>query len=152
METTKTDSATGKIVTQKEGTFLNVMGDHQTVKLSGKDTNGQFTLVEQNNPPGTGIPPHLHEREDEIFQVVQGEVEFMMNGKAETLKAGDLVYLPKGTPHGFRVTGSQPAKVMLSIFPAGIEGMFEKLSQLPEGPPDMKKITAICGEYGVRFI
>lgn len=152
MKTTKTNSASGTIVTKKEGAMLNVLGDNQTIKLSGKDTNGQFTLVEQNNPPGTGIPPHVHEREDEIFQVVAGEVEFSMNGQATTLTAGDLVYLPKGTPHGFRVTGSQAAKVNLSIFPAGIEGMFEALSQLPAGPPDMEKVMKICGEYGVRFV
>jgi hypothetical protein len=50
-----------KIVTKNEGNKLNVLGDNQNIKLTGEDTNGQYTLIEQNNEPGIGIPPHVHE-------------------------------------------------------------------------------------------
>jgi len=64
-----------KIAKNDSGHKLNVLGDNQNIKLTGKDTNGQFTLIEQNNQPGVGIPPHIHENEDEVFQVIEGQVE-----------------------------------------------------------------------------
>ena len=81
-----------KIVKQNEGLVLNVLGDNQTIKLTGKDTNGQFTLIEQNNPPGVGIPPHVHENEDEVFQVLEGSVEMRIGDSATTLNAGDVIF------------------------------------------------------------
>ena len=60
-----------KIVRSNEGKTINVLGDVQTIKLTGKDTNGLFTLIEEENVPGTGIPLHVHENEDEVFKVIE---------------------------------------------------------------------------------
>ena len=128
------------------------MGDNQTVKLSSEDTRGAFTLIEQNNPPGTEIPKHYHENESEIFKVEEGEVSFTVADKTMILRDGDLVYLPPLVPHSFKVTGTQDARVTLNIFPGGLENMFEELSKLPPGPPDFEKITQICGKFGVKFV
>lgn len=141
-----------KIVKNSEGMVLNVLGDNQNIKLTGKDTNGQYTLIEQNNLPGVGIPPHVHENEDEVFQVLEGQVEISVGGKMRTLNAGDLIFCPKGVPHSWKVIGEEKARAMLSIFPAGLEGMFKELSELPAGPPDMKKVSEICGRYKLRFV
>ena len=141
-----------KIVKDSEGQVLNVIGDNQNIKLTGKDTNRQFTLIEQHNKPGVGIPPHVHENEDEVFQVLEGQVEMMVGGKIATLNAGDLIFCPKGVPHSWKVIGDQNARAMLSIFPAGLENMFEELAQLPAGPPDLKKVGEICGKYKLRFV
>ncbi len=141
-----------KIVKNHEGYKLNVMGDNQVIKLSAKDTNGQFTLIEQNNNPEIGIPPHVHENEDEVFQVLEGQVEMSVGDKMTTLNAGDLIFCPKGVPHSWKVVGKEKARAILSIFPAGLEGMFEELSKLPEGPPDLEKVGEICGKYKLRFV
>jgi quercetin dioxygenase-like cupin family protein len=141
-----------KIVTKNEGNKLNVLGDNQNIKLTGEDTNGQYTLIEQNNEPGIGIPPHVHENEDEVFQVSSGEVEMNVGNQTTTLKAGGLIFCPKGVPHSWKVVGEEKARALLSIFPAGLEGMFEELAELPAGPPDMEKVTAICGKYNLKFV
>lgn len=141
-----------KIVKNSEGRILNVLGDNQNIKLRGEDTNGQYTLIEQNNSPGVGIPPHVHEDEDEVFQVLEGQVEMQVGDVLTTLNAGDLIYCPRGVPHSWKVIGNKNARAMLSIFPAGLEGMFEELSELPAGPPDMKKVSEICGKYKLRFV
>lgn len=143
---------TPKFVKNSEGKILNVLGDNQNIKLTGNDTNGQYTLIEQNNEPGVGIPPHVHENEDEVFQVLEGQVEMSIDGKLTTLNAGDLIFCPKGIPHSWKVVGTQKSKAMLSIFPAGLEAMFEELSQLPTGPPDMEKVKQICGKYKLKFV
>ena len=73
-------------------------------------------------------------------------------GKKTVLGAVDLIFCPRGVPHTWRVTGSGKAKVDMSFLPAGLEYMFDELSSLPEGPPDMAKVAEICGRYGIQFI
>ncbi|MBU2940210.1 cupin domain-containing protein [Lacinutrix sp. C3R15] len=141
-----------KIVKANEGNKLNVLGDNQNIKLSGKDTNGQYTLIEQNNEPGVGIPPHVHDNEDEVFQVLSGQVEMLVGDKTTILQAGDLIFCPKGVPHSWKVVGEEKSRAMLSIFPAGLEDMFKELAELPAGPPDMEKVSAICGKYNLKFV
>ena len=141
-----------KIVRNGEGKIINVIGDIQTFKLTGKDTNGLFTLIEEENEPGTGIPPHVHENEDEVFKVIEGEMELTVGDKTTILKAGDLAFGPRGIPHSWKIIGDSKAKVILSVFPAGIEDMFEELGELPPGPPDFPKVAEICGRYGIKFI
>jgi len=48
--------------------------------------------------------------------------------------------------------GSGIPHVLLSILPAGVEDTLRELAQLPEGPPDLDWVAAICGRYGVRFV
>lgn len=151
-ETEILDLQKPKIVKNNEGKVLNVMGDNQNIKLTGEDTNGQFTLIEQNNEPGIGIPPHVHENEDEVFQVLEGQVEMSIGDKMTTLNAGDIIFCPKGVPHSWKVVGEEKARAMLSIFPAGLEAMFEELSKLPAGPPDLEKVSEILGKYKLRFV
>ena len=141
-----------KIVRHDEGKTINVIGDIQTLKLTGKDTNGLFTLIEEENEPGTGIPMHVHENEDEVFKVIEGEMELTVGETTTILKAGDLAFGPKGIPHSWRIVGDTKAKVILSVFPAGIEHMFEELGGLPPGPPDFPKVAEVCGRYGITFI
>ena len=150
-ETTR-PSTDPKVVRAPEGRALNVLGDRMTVKLTGEDTEGQFTLIEENNEPGVGIPMHVHEHEDEVFRVIEGELEMHIGDETVRLGPGDTAFGPRGVPHAWRVVGDGPAKVDLSVFPAGLEAMFEELSQLPEGPPDLERVGQICGKYGVRFV
>lgn len=141
-----------KIVRADDGKKVNVLGDQQTFKLTGKETDGQFTLIEEVNPPGTMIPLHVHTREDEIFKVLEGELEVTVDGKTTILKAGDLAFAPKNVPHSWKVVGENDCKTILSAFPAGIELMFEEIGGLPAGPPDFAKVAEICGRYGISFI
>lgn len=141
-----------KHITRAEAEGLIVLGDHQRILLSGADTGGAYTLIEQCNVPGVGTPMHVHEREDEVFHVVEGTVEFQVNDDVITATAGDTVYVSIGVPHRFTFAGETESRMLLSIFPAGIEVMFRELSALPAGPPDIAAVTAICGRYGVRLL
>ena len=141
-----------KIIRNNEGKKINVIGDNMTVKLTGTDTSGQFGLIEENNDPGVGIPLHVHKNEDEIFKVIEGEVEFELGDEKKILLKGDLAFCPRGIPHSWKVVGSQKSKVDLSFFPAGLEILFEELSKLPAGPPDFAMVAEICGKYGIKFL
>src|SRR3990172_9065174 len=146
------DPMKAKVLHSREGQYLNVLGDNQYIKLIGEDTAGAYTLIEEINPPGVGIPLHVHENEDETFHVVEGQVEFTLDGKPVTAGAGTTVYLRRRVPHAFKVVGQMPARVLVLLSPSGLERMFRELAQLPPGPPDMEKVVAICGRYGIRFL
>lgn len=141
-----------KIIKGSEGTVLNVLGDIQTHKLSGKDTGNQIVEWVSNVEPGVGIPPHIHTMEDEIFRVIEGEVEIMVDGKTSVLKAGDIAFAPRNIPHAWTVVGNAKAQMITAAFPAGIEHMFKELAQLPAGPPDFEKVAEICAKQGIRFV
>jgi len=147
-----TSNPKSKIVRANEGKKVNVIGDQQTFKLTGADTDGQFTLIEEINPPGTMIPPHVHTREDEVFKVLEGELEVTVGDKTVILKAGDLAFAPKNIPHSWKVIGGTDCKTILSAFPSGIELMFEELGGLPPGKPDFAEVAEICGQFGISFI
>ncbi len=151
----KIDSTTKlnpKVIKDNEGDVLNVIGAIQSHKLIGSETNNQFVEWVENVEPGVGIPPHIHTKEDEIFRVIKGQIEIMVDGKTTVLEEGDIAYAPKNILHSWKVIGKEKAKMIVSAFPAGIEMMFKELADLPPGPPDFEKVTRICGKYGVTFV
>ncbi|MGQ1784074.1 MULTISPECIES: cupin domain-containing protein [unclassified Saccharicrinis] len=141
-----------KIIRGEEGDVLNVIGDIQTHKLLGSDTNNQIVEWVDNVGPGVGIPPHIHTNEDEIFRVIKGSVEIMVDGEISVLNAGDMAFAPKNIPHAWNVVGTEMAQMITSAFPAGIEKMFEELANLEPGKPDFEKVAQICGKHGITFL
>lgn len=141
-----------KIVPAGDGRRQNVLGDSQLVRLSGADTGGAFTLVEQTNPPGIGVPLHVHANEDELFHVLEGAMDFTVGGRTTRAEAGAVVFLPRNVPHAFVTVGPGVTRATVTAIPAGIEHMFEELAALPAGPPDMSRVFEICARYGVRFL
>ena len=146
------NNAVPKIIKDEEGNILNVIGDIQTHKLVGSDTGNQLVEWVDNVEPGVGIPPHIHTLEDEIFRVVKGQIEIMVDGTTTILNEGDVAFAPKNVMHSWKVVGTEKAKMITTAFPAGIEHMFTALAKLPEGPPDFEKVTAICAKHGIRFV
>ena len=58
--------------------------------------------------PGASFPRHRHPGE-EIIYVLNGTLEYEVAGKPAILKAGDVLFVPKGTVHAARNVGSKPA-------------------------------------------
>ena len=148
----KAKLAKPKVVRATDGKGTHVIGDIQTLKLSGADTNGQVVVIEEENAPGTFIPMHTHSKEDEIFKVLEAELEVTVGDQTTVLKAGDLTFATKGVAHTWRVVGDQNCKAIFTAFPAGMELMFAKLGELPAGPPDFAQVAAICGEHSIEFV
>lgn len=148
----KTKNALPKIIKDSEGNILNVIGDIQTHKLIGSETSNQIVEWVDNVEPGVGIPPHIHTKEDEIFRVIKGQIEIMVDGKTTILNEGDIAFAPKEIPHSWKVVGTEKAKMITSAFPAGIEHMFKELAKLPAGPPNFEKVSNICAKHGVSFV
>ena len=141
-----------KVIKAGTGAHVNVLGSEVTYKLTGTDTYGLLTVIEDYNAPGIGIPPHVHSREDEIFRVLEGEVEFMLGDEKLVLRPGDVAFAPRNVPHSWTVVGDRPARSLMIATPSGIERMFDELGKLAGGPPDLGKVAAICSRYGIQFL
>jgi mannose-6-phosphate isomerase-like protein (cupin superfamily) len=146
-------------VAPEEGKKLWVVGELITLKMIESDSDGAFALIEEITPPQGGPPPHMHTREDETFQVLEGEVKFVVGGRLLSATAGSVVYGPRGIPHAFRNVGTIPSRMSVLITPAGLERMFEEfgepvtdLSSPPEGPPDIERLVALNQKYGVEIL
>jgi quercetin dioxygenase-like cupin family protein len=92
-----------------EGESVWVVGERVTFKATSQDTGGAFSLTEEMWPPQVGPPPHIHHTQDETFYVLEGEMEFVTEGRTTTrATAGSFVLdLPRGGGQ-FLLTPPQP--------------------------------------------
>src|SRR5438552_16664111 len=111
------------IKTPPQGRTIAVVGDVYRFLATGEDTNGRYALWEAIVPPGGGPPPHVHGREEEGFYVLEGEITFTVNGERAVAKAGTFANMPVGTPHSFKNESDRPAKMLLTVAPAGLAPM-----------------------------
>ena len=144
-----------KVVPAGAGQTLWVAGGRYTVKASGEDTGGAYTLMELLLPPAAGPPPHRHAREEESFYILEGTLEFQVGEDRVTAAAGAYVKAPRGLSHSFTNVGTAPARVLMLITPPGLEKFFAEISQ-PEGEAPsaqtLEKVKKIAPRYGVTIL
>jgi len=117
-------AANGFIVRRDEGTLRRIGHERMTVKITGDETGGTLALMDGVIEPGHGNTPHIHSKEDEAFYVASGAFEFINGDQKIKAEAGDFLYIPKGTRHGFRNIGADPARLLIFYLPAGPEAFF----------------------------
>ena len=137
-----------------------VVGDAYRFLATGEDTGGKYALWEAVVPPGGGPPPHVHSREEEGFYVLEGEITLFIGDQRFIASAGMFAYMPVGTPHSFKNESGQPARMLISVAPAGLEQMFFEVGRsVPEGaqtapPPtreEIDKLLAVAPRYGIEI-
>ena len=107
-----------------QGEALWAMGSLFELKLHSEETDGALTAMEVTQPPGTATPLHVHHREAEAFYVLAGTLDYEAGGQLHQLTAGSLIWLPKGVPHRFRITGNSPARFLALCLPGGLERLY----------------------------
>ena len=143
-----------------EGRTIAVVGDVYRFLAVGEDTNDKYALWEAVVPPGGGPPPHVHSREEEGFYILEGEITFTIGEKCLVASAGVFANMPVGTPHSFKNESSQPAKMLISVAPAGLEKMFFEFgvplrqgatTALPPTKEEIEKLLAVAPKYGIEI-
>ncbi len=142
-----------------EGKSIWMLGALMTFKATGAETDGAFSLMEVQNEPGGGSPPHVHHGEDEFFYVIDGEVEITIGDQKVHGKPGSFVFAPRDIPHQFTITGSQPSRLLLGLIPAGFEKFFMEMGEPapsltvpPPGPPAMEKLLTLATKYNAEIL
>ena len=117
-----------------------VVGDTYTILVAGADTHGKYTLIDMHVPPNGGPPPHRHDFE-EMFTVLEGEVEATFRGESMTVRAGETINVPANAPHSFRNLSDSPSRLLCMCAPAGQDEFFDLVGQpvatRTEAPPPL---------------
>jgi quercetin dioxygenase-like cupin family protein len=144
-----TQSLQPHINTREEPPF-HFLGLPTLVRATGQTTNGAFGLVEHlMMPPGFASPYHTHHLEDEAFYVLEGDMAFVCDGKWTAVGPGGYVFGPRNIPHGFKVLGESPARMLLLCAPGGFEQFVVEMSEPAPAPPDMAKLVALAAKYKI---
>jgi quercetin dioxygenase-like cupin family protein len=125
-----------------EGELLTIAGGKYRILISGEETGDRYAVIEMSVPPGGGPTPHAHPEMQEMFYVVEGEIEFRTeSGKTRAGSGGFINIALDGGVHAFKNISDQPAKLLCTVIPAGLDKMFKEVS-LASGPEDIKAIVA----------
>lgn len=68
--------------------------------------------------PGQEHALHAHAGMDKLYQVIEGDGLFLLEGETVSMQAGMLLVAPDGVPHGIRNTGSGRLLVLAILAPA----------------------------------
>lgn len=137
-----------------DGELVYVGRDPVRIKVSPAG-GGRLAMITQDVSPGTSIPVHLHEKEDEIIFIQSGTGEATLGDQRVTLAAGSTLFVPHGTWHSGRNTGSDTLRWIAIYSPSGFEGYFREIGRpSPDAPP--RPLSAEERErrdqrYGIRY-
>ena len=101
------------------GVPLRVFDGLVTFYALGRETGGAFTLFEEATEPGSWAFPHLHHAEDQGIYVLEGEHEFVCDGRTFGAETGAFVYIPRGVVHAFENVGATDGRLLILSTPAG---------------------------------
>ncbi|HVU07413.1 MAG TPA: cupin domain-containing protein [Verrucomicrobiae bacterium] len=134
------------------GKKVNVLGIPIAIRIHGRDTGGTLAVVESHEVSG-GPPPHIHHREDETFQVLEGKYEFTVGDKTIYATPGTTLFAPRGIPHTYRHVGETHGKLLTVITPAGFERFFEEIDALtPQQQQGIPRVLEIAKKFGLEFL
>lgn len=115
-----------------------VVGDNYTMLLGKDDTAGRYALIDMHVPSGGGPPPHRHDFE-EMFYVLEGQIDITFRGETTTINPGEVVNIPARSPHNFHNSTDSHARMLCMITPPGLDDYFSQWGKpLPTrtAPPD----------------
>lgn len=142
-------------------------GDLIISKLLSAQTGG-FEWIETEVYPGGGPPLHVHDREDEAFYLLEGEISFWIceagdrtgkSGKRSVARKGAVVFAPRGTAHTFKNCANAAARMLVMVNPgANFEAFFAKISEADAGgnPPSaqvlIERTMKHASEFGITVL
>ena len=95
-------------MTPEVGTeLINPSAGTKTVfTATSTSTDGDYVEIEASYPPNSTPPPlHMHPSQDETFTVLAGSLTGLCGDEEFTISAGDVLEIPRGTPHKMNATG-----------------------------------------------
>ena len=132
-----------------------------TLLARGEDTGGRFALCLNEVTRGKEPQPHTHEREDEFYYVLEGEIEAYCGAEVYRVRAGEIVFLPHGMPRTFncvtqsarllvQATAADGNNVTADKFLLAMASFWAELGQTTPDPATFQeKLLRIAAEHHV---
>jgi quercetin dioxygenase-like cupin family protein len=139
-----------------------ILGDIYTVKISGDETQGRYSVWEIEVAPNNGPPLHKHSMEDEAFYVLEGDFSFPYGSNKDTKAGkGQFIYSPRGEFHTYKNIDNYFGMLLLIISPPKFEKFFEEIGipikdkssfQPPQiTPAVVENIVKTAARYGLEI-
>jgi quercetin dioxygenase-like cupin family protein len=121
--------------------------------VSHEDGSDGVSVMSQWGPEGHSPPLHVHENEDEIFHLLQGQLSFRVGDELRTLEAGETVLAPKRVPHTF-VVESAGGAAWLVVTAHGDFERFVRSCARHGGPaaPDPESLTSAAAAHRIAIV
>jgi mannose-6-phosphate isomerase-like protein (cupin superfamily) len=134
-----------------EGESVSLRGTQVTFKVQSQDADGA-SCTEWSAAPGFDTGLHVHERLEETWYVLDGELEFRLGEETFRAMSGSCVFVPPQVPHAFANRTDAPAKFLLLMSPASFDRYFVELAEIlaREGAPDAEAIAELRSRYDTR--
>ena len=127
------------------GVVWNILGQTYYPKAICETT----FAFETNSDPGQFVPVHVHPTQDEFILVQEGELDLKLDGVWTKAKAGDLVRMPKGIPHGYFNKSDKPARALFWVSPTRkLKDLFDALHDLE----DVERVVELSAQHEVDFL
>ncbi|MEM7060907.1 MAG: cupin domain-containing protein [Pseudomonadota bacterium] len=125
--------------------------DHTFVKVSAADTGGQYTLMEDNLKANFALGLHMHRYHAETFYILEGEIDFYVDGDWMTAVTGTCLHVPPGVPHACTVAGrEEPARMLMIYQPSGFDQFLAEMAGMTEADfADTAKMAALEEKYDI---
>jgi quercetin dioxygenase-like cupin family protein len=130
------------------------MGELVRILVPAERTGNAVAMLEHVAPRGMATPLHVQPNEDEAFFIVDGRISLFVDGERSEAGAGEVVWIPRGVPHAFRVDSEQARIIALSV-----PGNHERFFRLAGDPvdaetqaPDFGRMAAAAAEAGFELL
>jgi mannose-6-phosphate isomerase-like protein (cupin superfamily) len=127
-------------------------GEESHIRVGPADSGGQLTILDYHAPPRFGPPRHLHHREDEVLELIEGQAVFWTPDLSFVLAPGDMVLLPKLGPHTWRAYGSKGIRFTATFTPSGFERFFQDIERQHLVATDVGELTAVAAGVGMDIL
>ena len=136
------------------------LGALAQVRVSGEQTGGAFALADHLARRGNASPVHVHDRDDETFFVLDGELRVILGEEEYAAGAGTVAVLPRRLRHAYVVT-SATARFLTLHSPAGFEQFAAEagepaqaltLPPPPAGPPDFAALAQAAARHQITIV
>jgi len=136
------------------GRKMHVIGIDIRLTLSSPETGGNYYVSKAVTPPDVGVPLHVHQHEDEIIHVIEGEYDICLDGKFHKATTGAVLNFYRHIPHAFRNVGQEPGRALFVVTPGmNFEKFFEELSALPaNAPPNLANVAQLFKRYDINIL
>jgi len=132
------------------GTDYDWSADHTFVKVSADDTGGMYTLMEDNLKVGFKLGLHLHRCHAETFYILEGAVNFYVDGDWMVAEPGACVHVPPGVPHAVDLPTGGTGRMLMIYQPSGFDQYLAELATMSdEDFQDQSKMDALNEKYDI---
>jgi len=124
-------------------------GEDVFFKMGGSETEGRFDYFEIRVGYLEGPPLHIHLIQDETFHVLEGELSVKVGDELIPCKAGEFLFIPKGTTHTYVNLKQERARAVGNLSPGGFDDFVAELSAYQRSVPksDQKIVDEISAKH-----